>query len=109
MANWITASGLWRPGANGRGGWREENKSVPISLAHFSCSFLLLISLAFSLAVTPVNWDRTKPDGTPRKLLDVSRLMVLGWKPQIGLRDGVRQTYAWYLKEQKSHNNVVRL
>ena len=54
-------------------------------------------------------WDRTKPNGTPRKLLDVSRLMALGWKPQIGLRDGVRQAYAWYLKEQKNHNNAVRL
>jgi len=51
-------------------------------------------------------WDRTKPDGTPRKLLDVSRLKVLGWKAQIGLRDGVRQAYAWYLKEQKDHKNV---
>ncbi len=39
-------------------------------------------------------WDRTKPDGTPRKLLDVSRLMAVGWKPQSGLRDGVRQGYA---------------
>lgn len=44
-------------------------------------------------------WDRTKPDGTPRKLLDVSRLKALGWKAQIGLRDGVDQTYAWYQQQ----------
>lgn len=42
-------------------------------------------------------WDTTKPDGTPRKLLDVSRLTELGWKPEIGLRDGIRSAYEWYL------------
>lgn len=41
-------------------------------------------------------FDTTKPDGTPRKLLDVSRLQGLGWKPRISLREGVAQTYAWY-------------
>ncbi len=41
-------------------------------------------------------FDTTKPDGTPRKLLDVSRLTTLGWKPRIGLREGIRQTYEWY-------------
>jgi GDP-L-fucose synthase len=41
--------------------------------------------------------DTTKPDGTPRKLLDVSRLHALGWRARIGLREGVASTYAWYL------------
>ena len=41
--------------------------------------------------------DTSKPDGTPRKLLDVSRLNSLGWKAQISLEDGVAETYAWYL------------
>jgi len=41
-------------------------------------------------------WDATKPDGTPRKLLDVTRLRGLGWKPSIPLRDGIAQTYKWY-------------
>jgi GDP-L-fucose synthase len=41
-------------------------------------------------------FDTTKPDGTPRKLLDVSRLQALGWKRRISLRDGITQTYAWY-------------
>ncbi len=40
-----------------------------------------------------VEWDQSKPDGTPRKLLDVSRLFGLGWRPVISLRDGVRATY----------------
>ncbi len=41
--------------------------------------------------------DLTKPDGTPRKLTDVSRLNALGWKPKIGLREGLDSTYRWYI------------
>ena len=44
-----------------------------------------------------VHWDRTKPDGTPRKLLDVSRIEALGWQPAIPLEEGLRMTYDWYL------------
>jgi GDP-L-fucose synthase len=43
-------------------------------------------------------FDRSKPDGTPRKLLDVSRLTELGWRARIGLRDGIASTYRWYLQ-----------
>jgi GDP-L-fucose synthase len=42
-------------------------------------------------------WDATKPDGTPRKLLDVTKLRALGWKPLIPLRDGIARTYEWFL------------
>jgi GDP-L-fucose synthase len=42
-------------------------------------------------------WDTTKPDGTPRKLLDITKLKALGWKPSIPLRDGIAQTYEWFL------------
>jgi len=45
-------------------------------------------------------FDPTKPDGTPRKLLDVGRLLGLGWKPRIALRDGIRDTYEWFLKNR---------
>jgi GDP-L-fucose synthase len=45
-----------------------------------------------------IRFDATKPDGTPRKLLDVSRLARLGWRARLGLREGLTQTYAWYLK-----------
>lgn len=41
-------------------------------------------------------WDDSKPDGTPRKLLDVSRLRSTGWEPRIGLREGIESTVAWY-------------
>lgn len=44
----------------------------------------------------PVEWDTSKPDGTPRKLLDSSRLRATGWSPRIGLADGIRETVAWY-------------
>ena len=44
-------------------------------------------------------WDRTKPDGTPRKLLDVSKLTNLGWKASTSLEDGVRKTYERYLNK----------
>ncbi len=42
-------------------------------------------------------WDTTKPDGTPRKLLDVSKIRALGWKPAIPLRDGIKRTYNWFV------------
>jgi GDP-L-fucose synthase len=44
-----------------------------------------------------IRFDRTKPDGTPRKLLDVSRLNALGWRARTLLEDGVRATYGRYL------------
>lgn len=43
-------------------------------------------------------WDREKPDGTPRKLLDISKISSLGWKPKINLRDGIKETYQWYVE-----------
>ena len=43
-------------------------------------------------------WDATKPDGTPRKLLDITKLRALGWQPTIPLREGIAQTYEWFLK-----------
>lgn len=47
-------------------------------------------------------WDAGKPDGTPRKLMDVSRLSALGWKARIGLREGVQKTYQSYLREKQA-------
>jgi GDP-L-fucose synthase len=43
-----------------------------------------------------LDWDTTKPDGTPRKLLDVTRIRALGWKPAITLRDGIARMYEWF-------------
>ena len=44
-----------------------------------------------------IEWDMSKPDGTPRKLLDVSKIQSLGWQPKIELREGIKSTYEWYL------------
>ena len=46
-----------------------------------------------------LEFDRSKPDGTPRKLLDTSRLTALGWRPRVELEDGVRETYRWYCEQ----------
>ena len=45
-----------------------------------------------------LRWDNTKPDGTPRKLMDVSRLAALGWRASIGLEDGLHDAYRWFLQ-----------
>ena len=45
-----------------------------------------------------LEWDSSKPDGMPRKLLDTSRINDLGWQPTITLRDGLASTYAWYVE-----------
>ena len=43
-----------------------------------------------------IHWDTTKPDGTPRKVLDISRLQALGWSPKISLKDGISETIRWF-------------
>jgi GDP-L-fucose synthase len=45
-----------------------------------------------------IAFDTSKPDGTPRKLLDTSRALALGWQPTVGLREGISNTYAWYIE-----------
>ena len=47
-------------------------------------------------------WDASKPDGAPRKLLDVSRLAALGWRAQTGLEDGLRDAWAWYQRNREA-------
>ena len=46
-----------------------------------------------------IEWDTTKPNGTPRKLLNVDKVKSLGWEPKISLRDGIESTYRWYKNE----------
>jgi GDP-L-fucose synthase len=53
-----------------------------------------------------LSFDPSKPDGTPRKLLDVSRLEALGWKARIPLEDGIRRTYQWYVEQVASHVRI---
>jgi len=50
-----------------------------------------------------IEWDSSKPDGTPRKLLDVSRITDLGWRPTISLNQGIQSTYEWYLSQTSNH------
>ncbi len=52
-------------------------------------------------------WDSSKPDGTPRKVLDVSKVKALGWEPKISLRDGIASTIAWY-KDATAKGEVRR-
>ena len=52
--------------------------------------------LTIKLRDGDIELDGSKPDGTPRKLLDTSRLTSLGWTPSISLEDGIRKTYQWY-------------
>ena len=55
-----------------------------------------------------LTFDTTKPDGTPRKLMDSTRLLTLGWKPRIALKEGIRQTYEWYLTHRGGGSPVSR-
>jgi GDP-L-fucose synthase len=53
-------------------------------------------------------WDKTRPDGAPRKLIDVSRLVALGWRATIGLEQGLRDTYQWFAARQPpSHSRLT--
>lgn len=51
-------------------------------------------------------WDSSKPDGTPRKLMDVSKMTSAGWKAKTTLEDGIRKTYQWFLEHQDSFKEV---
>ena len=48
-------------------------------------------------------WDATKPDGTPRKLMDSSKLAALGWRPRYDLKEGIRHAYECFLAETAAH------
>ena len=47
-----------------------------------------------------IRWDRTKPDGMPRKLMDCGRMTALGWNPRIALREGLKDAYQWYVQHE---------
>ncbi len=55
-----------------------------------------------------VEWDSSRPDGTPRKLLDSSRARASGWRPRVELRDGIRRTYEWFLTSSAELTPGVR-
>lgn len=51
-------------------------------------------------------WDASKPDGTPRKLMDVSKMEQAGWKAKVGLEEGIKRTYKWFLENQETFKQV---
>ena len=51
-------------------------------------------------------WDDTKPDGTPRKLMDVSKMNNLGWKHKVNLEEGIQKTYSWFLENIENYKEV---
>ena len=55
-----------------------------------------------------LEWDTSKPDGTPQKLLDTTRINELGWKPTISLERGIRDTYEWF-QQELSGNSELRM
>lgn len=54
-----------------------------------------------------LTFDTSKPDGTPRKLVDGRKLAALGWKPRIGLEDGIKETYRWFLANRSNARGVA--
>ena len=52
-------------------------------------------------------YDTSKPDGTPRKLLDVSRLHALGWRHRMSLGEGIEQTYNWFLEHHAEARGIA--
>jgi GDP-L-fucose synthase len=54
-------------------------------------------------------WDTSKPDGTPRKLLDISKLKTLGFEPEFNLKEGVAKTYRWFLEQIRLESPDLRL
>ncbi|WGZ94046.1 MAG: GDP-L-fucose synthase [Candidatus Thiothrix putei] len=81
---------------------------VPQTLSHINvgtgtdCTIAQLAELMAEVVgyQGQIMFDASKPDGTPRKLLDVSRLKSLGWEPQISLPDGLKSTYEWFVSHQ---------
>jgi len=53
-----------------------------------------------------IHWDSQKPDGTPRKLMEVSKLQEQGWQASISLRDGIEHTYRWFFEHQDDFKEV---
>jgi GDP-L-fucose synthase len=77
-------------------GWGED-----VSIAELAALVAQTANFAGRL-----KFDTSKPDGTPRKLLDVSRLRALGWTPRIGLQEGVEATYRWFLDHVNQPSEV---
>ena len=81
------------------------NENDPINVGYGSDISILELANQISQIVGfggKIIWDTSKPNGTPKKLLDSSRILNLGWKPEHSLETGLRETYAWFLKNEAS-------
>jgi GDP-L-fucose synthase len=76
----------------------NQEEHINVGVAEEITIRQLAIEVARAVGVeAALRFDATKPDGTPRKLMDSRRLFAMGWRPQTGLSEGLRKTYAWYL------------
>jgi GDP-L-fucose synthase len=79
------------------------DEDIPINVGFGEDTSILELAQLVSAVVGfkgNVIWDTSKPDGTPKKLLDSSRITKLGWKPSIKLKQGIEDTYSWYAKQR---------
>ncbi|MEA2494532.1 MAG: GDP-L-fucose synthase, partial [Thermoleophilaceae bacterium] len=76
--------------------WINVGTGVDVSIAELAASIAQEVGYDGQ-----VIHDTSKPDGTPRKLLDVSRLTALGWTARTRLREGIRATYRWFLEHER--------
>ncbi|MGD9922894.1 MAG: NAD-dependent epimerase/dehydratase family protein, partial [Pseudorhodoplanes sp.] len=75
----------------------NAEEHINVGVAEEVTTRQLAIEIARAVGVeAALRFDSSKPDGTPRKLMDSQRLFAMGWRPQTSLADGLRRTYAWY-------------
>ena len=98
--------------------WEEVSATFPnprLPLINIGCGEDVTIKELTELVARTVgfkgkiSWDHSRPDGTPRKLLDVSRMSLLGWRPQVSLNNGIRSAYVHFLETRQgsgNHNNT---
>lgn len=79
------------------GGWINVGWGRDMTIAELATTLAGVVGFKGS-----VRFDTSKPDGTPRKLLDTSRLTALGWHPRIELQEGLRSTYQWFLEHPEA-------
>ena len=84
----------------------DYNDSVPINIGTGEDVTIkeLAETVADIVGDRKIKWDTSKPNGTPRKVLNVSKLKSLGWEPKISLRDGIKSTYEWYKEHADTSN-----
>ena len=92
----------------GAGAWpRASRRSSPDVVMCANAPLDAVRALDAACHAQGIPWDASKPDGTPRKLLDVGKLHALGWTASIPFREGVAATYQWYLQHLASAKAVA--